>query len=120
MRKRLAICGASDEAVGLVPLLEANPDVEIPVIYDPDPDAVRARLAGMPPDLAERIGSRLVDDLHKLVETPDLHAVIDSGLEPDFASRAPEAVAAGLQVVPPLTARLLWGYGAFRLPFTFP
>ncbi|MBW2372292.1 MAG: GAF domain-containing protein [Deltaproteobacteria bacterium] len=112
MRKRIAIFGATDEAIGLVPLLEANPEVEIPVIYDPDPAAARERLARVHPDLAARFAARLTDDLEKLAGTAGLHAVVDAGLEPDFAQRAPEAVAAGLQVVPPLTARLLWAYGA--------
>jgi GAF domain-containing protein len=112
MRKRIAIFGATDEAIGLVPLLEANPEVEIPVIYDPDPAAARERLARVHPDLAARFAARLTDDLEKLAGTAGLHAVVDAGLEPDFAQCAPEAVAAGLQVVPPLTARLLWAYGA--------
>lgn len=112
MRKRIAICGASEEALALVPLLEANPEVEIPVLYDPDPVAARARLAQLPPATAERMEARLTDDLRKVAATPGLHAVIDSGLEPPFASAAPEAAAGGVQIVAPLTARLLWGYGA--------
>jgi GAF domain-containing protein len=111
MRKRIAICGASEETLALVPLLEANPEVEIPVVYDPDPVAARARLAQLPPATAERMEARLTDDLGKVAATPGLHAVIDSGLEPPFASSAPDAAASGVQIVAPLTARLLWGYG---------
>lgn len=111
MRKRIAICGASDETLALLPLLEANPEVEIPVVYDPDPVAARARMAQLPPATAERMEPLLTDDLTKVAATPGLHAVIDSGLEPPFASAAPEAAASGVQIVAPLTARLLWGYG---------
>lgn len=111
MRKRIAICGASEETLALVPLLEANPEVEIPVIYDPDPIAARARLAVLPPATAERMETLLTDDLTKVAATPGLYAVIDSGLEPPFASAAPNTAASGVQIVAPLTARLLWGYG---------
>ena len=110
-RKRLAIYGASDEALALIPLLEANPEVEVSIVYDPDPDAARARLAGLPPALAGPLEGRLTADLDKLASAPGLHAVIDSGLEPAFARAAPAAAAAGVQIVSPLTARLLWGYG---------
>ncbi len=112
MRKRLAIYGATDEAIALVPLLEANPEVEIPVIYDPDPEAARSRMAGLPVERAAALAGRLTDDLAKLVHTPGLHAVVDSGLDPAFARQAPEVAEAGLQIVSPLTARLLWGFGA--------
>jgi diguanylate cyclase (GGDEF)-like protein len=111
MRTRIGIYGATDEALTLVPLLEANPEVEVPVIYDPDPAAVRARLVGLGPDLASQVEARLTDDLDKLAATPALYAVIDAGAEEAFARAAPDAAAA-VQVVAPLTARLLWGYGA--------
>jgi diguanylate cyclase (GGDEF)-like protein len=38
--------------------------------------------------------------------------VIDASPAADFAARHPELAARGVQIVTPLTARLLWGYGA--------
>ena len=111
MRKRLGIYGATEESLALIPLLEANPEVEVAVIYDPDPAGARTRSAGLPPEVAAQVSARLSDDLQKLTAAPALHAVIDAGPDPGFAQQAPDA-AASLQVVSPLTARLLWGYGA--------
>jgi GAF domain-containing protein len=84
LRKRIAIYGASEEALALLPLLEANPDVEV----------------------------LRVDDPARVLAIPDLHAVVDAGAEPRLADRAADLAAAGVQCVAPLTARLLWGYGA--------
>jgi len=110
MRRRIGIYGATDEALGLIPLLEDNPEIEVAAVYDPDPESARRRAAG-DPTLAARLASLLTADLDKLAAMPGLHAVVDAGLEPAFAERAPDAASA-LQVVSPLTARLLWGYGA--------
>ena len=44
MRKRIGIFGASDEALALIPLLEANPAVEIARVYDADAARLRERL----------------------------------------------------------------------------
>ncbi len=112
MRKRIGIYGATDETLQLIPLLEANPDIEIAAIYDPDPNALRERLASLEPEVAETLRGRLVPDDTSLASDVRLHAVIDSGSCPPFASSFPEAGERGVQVVTPLAARLLWGYGA--------
>lgn len=112
MRKRIGIYGASPDALQLVPMLEDNAEVEIAVVFDPDLDAARARLRGLEPVLAETVAEVLTDDPTALGPTARLHAVIDSGLEPSFARFNRDASQPNLQIVSPLTARLLWGYGA--------
>lgn len=103
MRKPIAIHGASDESLALVPILESNPEIEVACIFDPDPERAGARARAM------RVGVRILADPAALPAR--LHAVIDSGIlgPPEETFRA--AVARGAQVVTPLTARLLWGYG---------
>jgi len=111
MRRRLAIHGATDEAVGLVPLLEANPTVSLVAVYDPDVASARERLRALGDLRASALSSLLTDDPRALAELP-LDAVIETGGTPvPFARRFPEAAARGVQIVSPLTARLLWGYG---------
>lgn len=110
MRKAVAIYGASEEALHLVPLLEDNPTLEVAAIYDPSPDAARARADALDPGARARVLPRLTADPQALL-APAVRAVIDSGTGEPFASRFPEAAARGIQVVSPLTARLLWGYG---------
>jgi len=103
LRKALAIYGASEEALSLVPALEQNPEVELVAIYAEDVDAAR-RLARR-----LRVSAEIVSN-SSLFERP-LHAVIDAGVGTPFAEAFPAAAAGDLQVVSPLTARLLWGFG---------
>ncbi|MDX1649656.1 MAG: GAF domain-containing protein, partial [Myxococcota bacterium] len=101
MRKAVAIYGITEETATLVSLLEANPEIEIAGAYDPDPEAARRRT----PALADRITTDTA-----LFARP-LHAVIDAETLRPFAEAFPDCAARGVQIVSPLTARLLWGYG---------
>jgi GAF domain-containing protein len=111
MRKRVAIYGATTEALQLVAVLEANPDLEIAVLFDPDLEAATRRIEALDRDTAERLRARLSDDPSVFAAGGDIQAVIDAGLDPPFARLAPDATLRGVQIVSPLTARLLWGYG---------
>jgi len=111
MRKRIAIYGSSEETLQLLPLLAANPDVEIAGIWDPDPRAFTERLSQLSPRTAAGIESWLVDDAASFARDPNLYAVIDASGGSEFAERHPETAERGVQIVSPLTARLLWGYG---------
>jgi diguanylate cyclase (GGDEF)-like protein len=101
MRKAVAIHGASEEVLALVPILEDNPEIEIVGVFAADPEAAAGRARAM--NVEVPIGNDPA-----LFSRP-LHAVVDVG-EPAFAASFPDA-AAQTQVVSPLTARLLWGYG---------
>ncbi len=111
MRKRIGIYGASDEALALIPLLSANPAVEIAAVVDPDALELLERLPRLPPGVAALLEQTLTNDPQALVGDTSLHAVIDAGQGRPFAKRFPTALERGLQVVSPLTARLLWGLG---------
>jgi GAF domain-containing protein len=111
MRKGLALYGATDESLHLVPLLEANPGLEIAVVYDDDEAAARRRIDSLDPATRDRLLPRLTSDLSALL-SPRIHAVIDDGSSEPFGQRFPDAPRRGVQVVSPLTARLLWAYGA--------
>ena len=69
------------------------------------------RLPHLPPGVAALLEQTLGNDASLLASDTSLHAVIDSAEDPPFARRFPEAIERGLQVVSPLTARLLWGLG---------
>lgn len=107
--RRLGIWGASDESLRLLRLLAANPDVEIERIYDTDVPSALERARRIGADVAHRIAPLLVDDVAAFFAEQDFDAIVDSS--GDFASHAPAGPRAALQVVTPLTARLLWGYG---------
>ncbi|MCP3986874.1 MAG: GAF domain-containing protein [bacterium] len=103
MRRAITIYGITDETLTLIPILEDNPEIEIRGAYDPDLPSARERAAAMHLEL------RLTDDL-ALFGQP-LHALIDAGTLPPFAQAHPELAQDVEQILSPLTARLLWGYG---------
>jgi diguanylate cyclase (GGDEF)-like protein len=111
MRKRIGIYCASDEALQLLPGLEANPDVELAAVYDPDPGAARVRLRSLERGLAHSLEAHLSSDAGALAGDASLHAVVDASPEAGFAAAFPEVAERGVQIVTPLVARLLWGYG---------
>lgn len=109
MRRRLGIWGASEESLRLLRLLTGNPDVEVLRIYDANASSALERARDLGGDLASRIAPILVEDASAFLAEQDFDAIIDS--DGDFASHTPAGARAALQVVTPLTARLLWGYG---------
>jgi diguanylate cyclase (GGDEF)-like protein len=108
MRKRVGIFGAGDEALALIPLLEANPAIEIARVFESEEDAASPRRALQDPDVAallERVGTRdpqefAASGLDAVVAAPD-----------ELANRLPRESLGAAQIVTPLMARLLWGYG---------
>jgi len=109
MHRRLGIWGASEESLRLLRLLSGNPDVEVTRIYDSSVEEALERARSLGTTLAHHIAPLLIDDVAAFFAEQDFDAIIDS--HGDFASHAPAGPRAALQVVTPLTARLLWGYG---------
>jgi len=108
MRKRIGIYRATEEARQLIPPLLENPDFEIAAVVDPDAESIRQQLGGFDPGVARVLEARLSADPNALLLDPDLHAVVDASARGDFAANHPSLAERGVQVVTPLTARLLW------------
>jgi GAF domain-containing protein len=111
MGKRLALYGVNEEALQLLPLLLENSQVEIAAVWAEDREEALERARALDSGLAEELAHRWAPDAAALAGTAGLEAVIDAGCEPPFQQRFPAAADRGLQVVTPLMARLLWGYG---------
>lgn len=111
MRKRLGIVGHSDEGLALIPLLEANPDVELCGVLSDDPDAARAALVRVDPKYALRSYQLLVSDPQAFLRTPGLVALIDAEAPATFRSVLESAPERGVQVTTPLIAKLLYAFG---------
>ncbi|MGB0620926.1 MAG: GAF domain-containing protein [Myxococcota bacterium] len=90
-------------------LLSGNPGIEVTRIYDPSASDALERARGIGTALAHAVAPLLVDDAAAFFAEQDFDAIIDSS--GDFASHVPTGPRTALQVVTPLTARLLWGYG---------
>ena len=111
MRRRVGIHGAGDEALALIPLLAANPAIEIVCVQDAAAHGLVARFPHLDAGLVALLEQTLSDDPEALAGDTSLHAVIDASPAGDFGERHPALAERGVQIVTPLTARLLWGYG---------
>jgi len=112
MRKRIGIYHATEEACRLIPLLLDNAELEIAAIFDPDAASRRNRLTDLDSRTAHLLDQQLRDDPNHLLADPALHAVLDASPEADLVTQHPELLARGIQIVTPLTARLLWCFKA--------
>src|SRR4030095_5027285 len=89
MRKRIVIAGFSDEGLELLPLLEANPAVEVGAIVADDPVAALLALRRAAPDVAERLGVRISNDVAAALAMPGLVAVVDADAPDAIRERLP-------------------------------
>ncbi len=110
MPRRIGIFGASEETLQLLRLLVVNPHIEIMGIWDPQPGAALTLARNVTPEVASLVERLVTDDLDAFVGGDPLNAVIEGGASPTFATRFPHASERGVQILSPLTARLLWAY----------
>jgi len=108
MRKRIGIYRATEEARQLIPSLLENPELEIATIVDPDAESIRQQFGTIDPGVARVLGERMTDDLDTLLLDPDLHAIVDASSHGEFSANHSTLAERGIQIVTPLTARLLW------------
>jgi diguanylate cyclase (GGDEF)-like protein len=111
MRKQIGVFGVNEEVLRLAQLLETNPNIEIVRYWAADKDAALEDAYLVGAEIAGHLKPLLTDDLNAFLSPGDLDAVVDSGGSPSFASVFPDAADGELQILKPLTARLLWAYG---------
>lgn len=109
MRRRVGIWGARDESLRLLRLLLANPGVEVPRIYDADVPAALERARSLGSALSNHVAPILVDDPAAFFGEQAFDAIVDA--TGDVAAHVRARPQPAPQIVTPLTARLLWGYG---------
>jgi hypothetical protein len=117
VRKRLVIAGHSREGLELVPLLEANPAIEVCAIVVEDPAAARAVLDDIDPGTAQHLAGRITVDVERALALPGIVAVIDAGAPPRLRERL--LATGGVPVTTPALARMLYAFGpadAFSKP----
>ena len=106
MRRRIAVYGATEEVLALLPALARHPDLELAAVFDPEARQQRRRLALLDPACAAVLQRTLTDDPGVLAGDPALAAVIDAGIAPSFRARFPAAD--GPEVLTPAQARDRW------------
>lgn len=103
MRRRIAVYGASDEALALLPALARRRDLELAWVYDPDAPALRRRLAWIAPGAARLLQAALTDDPSVAARAGEVELVIDGGLAapaPPAGAVTPAAASARLRLPP--------------------
>ncbi|MCH8889506.1 MAG: GAF domain-containing protein [Myxococcales bacterium] len=108
MRKRIGIYRATEEVHQLISSLLENPELEIAAIVDPDAESIRQQFDTIDPGVARLLDERMTTDLDALLLDRDLHAIVDASSRGDFAANHPALTERGIQIVTPLSARLLW------------
>ncbi|MCZ6570992.1 MAG: GAF domain-containing protein [Deltaproteobacteria bacterium] len=111
MRKRLAIIGHGEEGLALIPLLEANPDVEVCAILTQDREATLEGLRQVQAGLDQRFAARVTDRIEDVLQTEGLVAIVDADPASSMEEVLSEAPARGIQVTTPLIAKLLYAFG---------
>ncbi len=111
MRKRIAVIGHSEEGLALIPLLEANPEVEISAIVTEELDTAREVLRRIDASLPALFESRLTTDIDAVLRSSALAAVIDADAPAALRPRLEEAGQRGVQITSPLLAKLLFAFG---------
>ncbi len=110
MRKRIGVFGVDEEVLRLAQLLEINPNIEIVRYWAADKNLALEHAYSVGGDVLLHLKPRLTDDLNAFLSPGDLDAVVDSSGSPSFQSVFPDATDGQLQILKPLTARLLWAY----------
>lgn len=101
---RIAVYGATDSALALLPALARRGDLALAWVYDPDARALRRRLAFVEPGAARLLQQALTDDPRVPAHpAADLALVIDGGLAggaPPPGAVSPALAAARLALAP--------------------
>ncbi|MEE8558305.1 MAG: GAF domain-containing protein [Myxococcota bacterium] len=119
MRKRVAIAGHSDNGFSLIPVLEANPELEIVAILTDDRDEACAALDRVGPGIREAYEERIRTDVGSALRDTGLSLIVEADPSDSIRVALEEAQGRGVQRTTPLVAMLLFAYGpveGFRKP----
>ena len=109
MRRRIAVYGASEAALALLPALARRRDLELVWIYDPEARALRRRLAWIEPGAARLLQEALTDDPRVPARAGGLALVIDGSLGPPAAPPAGAVPPETLAQLDQRKGEMAWG-----------
>ncbi len=93
MHKRIAVYGATDAALELLPALARRGDLALAIVYEREARALRRRLALIEPGAARLLQAVLTDDLEAFARTSAVAFWIDGGLRPALREQVPALTA---------------------------
>ena len=84
-KKKIAIVGGNKEGLGLLPLLEKDPAVQVKLIVEPNKDAMIFKLDELGFRLAQKYDIRICSEWENLLSEGGLDMIIDASSDPQEA-----------------------------------
>ncbi len=108
--KKVAIVGANKEGLGVLPYLLKDESTKVELIVDPNKEAMAFKLEELGYRFSGRYGIRLSSNLRDLEEIEDLSVIIKATSDPSISSYLSRPTFRKVEVLSPLSARLLWSF----------
>ncbi len=109
-KKKIAIVGGNKEGLGLLPLLEKDPAVQVKLIVEPNKDAMIFKLDELGFRLAQKYDIRICSEWENLLSEGGLDMIIDASSDPQARAFLEKQEFESVEIISALTARLLWEY----------
>ncbi|PIV84048.1 MAG: hypothetical protein COW52_07975 [Nitrospirae bacterium CG17_big_fil_post_rev_8_21_14_2_50_50_9] len=109
-RKKIAIVGGNKQALGLLPLLEKDPTVQVKLIVEPNKDAMIYKLDELGFRLAQKYDIRICSEWKDLLSEDGLGIIIDASSDPQARAFLEKQEFKSVEIISALSARLLWEY----------
>ncbi len=118
MRKvrRVAIVGANKEGLELLPILLRDESTRVDLIVDPNREAMAFKLEELGYRFSSRYGIRLSSDLKDLERLKDIDVIVNASGDPSISSHLSAYRSRGVEILSPLSVKLLWGYSEGKVP----
>ncbi|MFQ5901670.1 MAG: GAF domain-containing protein [Thermodesulfobacteriota bacterium] len=108
--KIIAIVGAGREGLSLLPFLLDDKSTRLVMIADNNREAMAFKLGVFGYKIADRFNITLTSDLQDLKSVKGLNMIVNASLDPEIASFLTQPVFHNIEVLSPLSARLIWSY----------
>ena len=108
--RKVAIVGANKDGLALLPYLLNDKDTKVEMITDNNKDAMAFKLEELGYKISDRYGIKLTPNLSDLLKIDDLDIIINASKDPSITSFLYQPRFSKVEILTPLSARLLWGY----------
>ena len=108
--KIVAIVGANKEGLSLLPLLLKDKGTKVKLIVDDNKDAMAFKLKELGYKFADKYGITLSSELADLERLEDVDVIINASQDPALSTFLYKPQFSRVEILSPLSARLLWGY----------
>lgn len=109
-KKKIVIIGGNKEGMGLLPLLQQDPTVQVHMILETNKDALIYKLDQLGFRLTTKFNIRISSDWKDLLAEEGLDIIIDASSDPGKRAFLQKQEFQSVEIISALSARLLWDY----------